>query len=94
MPFKKKVVAAPVQGVPAPAAPAPAPVAPTVPVAAPAPAPAKPKPAGKAFGGYAVSFRGRKETLEQLFGPDPVQPGEMTKKLWAFVKANKLSTKI
>lgn len=64
----------------APAAPAPAAVA-----------PAKPK---KAFGGYAVTFAGRKETFEQVFGSTPLPPSEMTKKLWAFVKSNKLSTKI
>jgi len=75
-------------------APAPAPPVTTPGPLTPAQAPAKPKTPGKAFGGYAVSFRGRRETLEQLFGPDPIQPGEMTKKIWAFIKANKLSTKI
>jgi len=66
----------------------PQPTAPTQPAAAPAPAPKK------AFGGYAVSFAGRKETFEQVFGSAPLPPSEMTKKLWAFVKSNKLSTKI
>jgi hypothetical protein len=59
---------------------------PTQPAAAPAPK--------KAFGGYAVSFAGRRETLEQVFGTTPLPPSEMTKKLWAFVKANKLSLKM
>jgi len=50
--------------------------------------------AGKtAFGGYQISFAGRKETLEEVFGDKPIAPSEMTKKLWAFVKAHKLSTK-
>ena len=68
-----------------------APPAPPAPPAPAPPAPAKPK---KAFGGYAVSFAGRKETFEQVFGSTPLPPSEMTKKLWAFVKSNKLSTKI
>lgn len=44
-----------------------------------------------AFGGYAVNFKGRMETLEQVFGSKPVSPSEMTKKLWAFVKSRKLA---
>lgn len=47
----------------------------------------------KAFGGYAINFAGRKETVEQVFGKKPVAPSEMTKKIWAFVKANSLATK-
>ena len=50
--------------------------------------------AGKpAFGGYQINFAGRKESLEDVFGNKPIAPSEMTKKLWAFVKAHKLSTK-
>ena len=44
-----------------------------------------------AFGGYAISFAGRKETAEQIFGKKPIAPSEMTKKIWAFVKAKSLS---
>jgi hypothetical protein len=44
----------------------------------------------KAFGGYSVSFKGRKETLEKIFGSVPIGPSVMTKKLWAFVKRNRL----
>lgn len=47
----------------------------------------------KAFGGYAISFAGRKETVEQVFGSKPIAPSEMTKKIWAFVKGKKLATK-
>lgn len=47
----------------------------------------------KAFGGYAISFKGRKETLEQVFGSGKLSPSEMTKKLWAFVKSKKLASK-
>ena len=49
--------------------------------------------AKKPFGGYAVNFRGRKETVEDVFGSKPVTPSEMTKKLWAFVKSKKLAGK-
>jgi len=44
-----------------------------------------------AFGGYAISFAGRKETAEQIFGKKPIAPSEMTKKIWAFVKSKSLS---
>lgn len=46
-----------------------------------------------AFGGYAISFAGRKETVEQVFGDKPIAPSEMTKKIWAFVKAKSLSNR-
>jgi len=49
--------------------------------------------AKKAFGGYTISFKGRKETVEQVFGSAPIAPSQMTKKLWVFVKAKKLSNK-
>jgi len=46
-----------------------------------------------AFGGYAINFAGRKETVEQVFGNKPIAPSEMTKKIWAFVKAKNLSNR-
>ena len=46
-----------------------------------------------AFGGYAISFAGRNETVEQVFGNKPIAPSEMTKKIWAFVKAKSLSNR-
>ena len=46
-----------------------------------------------AFGGYAISFEGRQETVEKVFGKKPIAPSEMTKKIWAFVKANSLSNR-
>ena len=49
--------------------------------------------AKKAFGGYTVSFKGRKETVEEVFGKAPLPPSQMTKKLWHFVKSKKLSNK-
>ena len=54
---------------------------------------AKSKSKKKAFGGYAINFAGRSETVEQVFGKKPVAPSEMTKKIWAFVKSKKLATK-
>ena len=47
----------------------------------------------KPFGGYAISFAGRQETVEQIFGKKPVTPSEMTKKIWAFVKSRRLAKK-
>ena len=49
--------------------------------------------AKKAFGGYSINFKGRKETLEEVFGSKPIGPSEMTKKIWTFVKAKKLAGK-
>jgi len=46
-----------------------------------------------AFGGYAINFADRKETVEQVFGNKPIAPSEMTKKIWAFVKAKSLSNR-
>ena len=55
--------------------------------------PSKSKSSKPAFGGYAISFAGRKETVEQVFGNKPIAPSEMTKKIWAFVKAKSLSNR-
>lgn len=49
--------------------------------------------AKKAFGGYSICFKGRKETMEQVFGSGKLAPSEMTKKLWKFVKSKKLAGK-
>ena len=46
-----------------------------------------------AFGGYAINFAGREETVEQVFGKKPIAPSEMTKRIWAFVKSNSLSNR-
>ncbi len=47
----------------------------------------------KAFGGYTISFKGRDETLEKVFGSGNLTPSEMTKKLWSFIKSRKLAGK-
>lgn len=47
----------------------------------------------KPFGGYAISFKGRSESLEDVFGKTNITPSEMTKKLWKFIKSKKLSNK-
>lgn len=49
--------------------------------------------AKKPFGGYSVSFAGRTETMEEVFGKGKIAPSEMTKKLWTFVKSKKLAGK-
>ena len=46
-----------------------------------------------AFGGYKISFKGCNDSAEKIFGTAPIAPSEMTKKLWAYVKQNKLSNK-
>jgi len=46
-----------------------------------------------AFGNYRISFAGRKETLEEVFGSQDLTPSKMTKKLWDFVKKNNLARK-
>ena len=54
----------------------------------------RPKPEAKPpFGGYTISFKGRTETLEALFGAAAIPPSSMTKKLWEFVKKHRLATK-
>ncbi len=47
----------------------------------------------KPFGGYAISFKNRKETLEQVFGKTDIPPSQMTKKLWKFIKTKRLGRK-
>ena len=47
----------------------------------------------KPFGGFSISFKGASDSLEAVFGPTPIGPAEMTKKLWAYVKRKKLSAK-
>ncbi len=46
-----------------------------------------------AFGGYSISFKGAKDTLESVFGSSPIGPSDMTKKLWVYVKRKKLAGK-
>lgn len=49
--------------------------------------------AKKAFGGYSICFKGRKDTVEDVFGTGHLAPSEMTKKLWVYVKKHKLAGK-
>lgn len=48
--------------------------------------------ARKAFGGVTISFKGIDETAEEVFGAREISPGEMTKRLWAFIKGHGLMT--
>jgi hypothetical protein len=50
------------------------------------------KPKRKAFGGFTISFQGRRESMERIFGPEPIAPSEMTKRIWAFVRKHKLGS--
>jgi len=58
---------------------------------------AKPKSKSKGkkqpFGGYAISFSGRTETVEEVFGKGYITPSEMTKRIWKFIKAKRLSNR-
>ncbi len=45
------------------------------------------------FGGYAINFSGRTETVAQVFGNKPITPSEMTKKIWKFIKSKSLSNR-
>ena len=45
------------------------------------------------FGGYAIDFAGRKETVEQVFGNKPIAPSEMTKRIWKYIKSKKLGNR-
>ena len=47
----------------------------------------------KRFGGYAVTFSGRQESLEAVMGNKPIGPAEMTKRLWTFIKKHRLAGK-
>jgi hypothetical protein len=47
----------------------------------------------KNFGGYAISFEGCTESVEDVFGDQPIGPSEMTKKLWQYVKKRGLASK-
>jgi len=47
-------------------------------------------PSDQLVGEYFISFRGRLETLEQLFGRDIISLPEMQKRLWNFARTNNL----
>jgi hypothetical protein len=48
----------------------------------------------KAFGGYSINFKKVSNwPISKIFGTGDLAPSEMTKKLWAFVKKNKLTSK-
>jgi hypothetical protein len=49
--------------------------------------------APRAFGGFAINFKGCTDTLEDVMGDQPIGPAEMTKKIWAYVKKKRLGKK-
>lgn len=44
----------------------------------------------KAFGGFKIK---PDANMAKMIGSKPVAPSEMTKKMWAYIKKNKLTTK-
>lgn len=42
---------------------------------------------------YEIDFKGRTETMENVFGDKPISPTEMVRALWKFIKINKLGKK-
>ena len=46
-----------------------------------------------AFGGYAINFKGCRDTLESVMGSSPIVPSEMTKRIWGYVKKKKIARK-
>lgn len=46
--------------------------------------------ARKMFGGKLIRFVGRNETLEEIFGKEPLSPPAMNKIIWAYIKKNEL----
>ncbi len=44
-----------------------------------------------AFGGYAINFKGCKDSIEKIMGSTPIGPSVMTKKIWAYVKRKRLA---
>jgi hypothetical protein len=50
--------------------------------------------AKKPFGGYRVNFKKvANQPISKIFGTGDLPPSQMTKKLWQFVKKNKLAKK-
>lgn len=48
----------------------------------------------KPFGGYSVSFKKVGDwPISKIFGTGDLPPSAMTKKLWTFVKKNRLASK-
>lgn len=48
----------------------------------------------KAFGGYSVSFKKVANwPISKIFGTGNLPPSQMTKKIWVFIKKNKLAKK-
>lgn len=45
----------------------------------------------KPFGGYTILFAGCEDTVEKVFGKKELTPSQMTKKIWNYIKKNKLA---
>jgi hypothetical protein len=40
-----------------------------------------------------ITFTGRRETMEQVFGSDDISPGILSRRIWTFIKRHKLAEK-
>jgi hypothetical protein len=40
-----------------------------------------------------ITFAGRRETMESIFGTDAISPGILSRRLWEFIKQHKLAEK-
>lgn len=40
-----------------------------------------------------ITFAGRRETMESVFGTDDISPGILSRRLWVFIKQHKLAQK-
>lgn len=46
-----------------------------------------------AFGTKKISFKGCSESVEQVFGKEPIPTSQLMKKIWDFIKAKDLYVK-
>ena len=40
-----------------------------------------------------ITFAGRRETMESVFGTDDISPGILSRRIWAFIKQHQLAEK-
>lgn len=40
-----------------------------------------------------ITFAGRRETMESVFGTDDIGPGQVSQRIWQFIKQHRLSEK-
>ena len=45
------------------------------------------------YGGYEMSFRGCHITMESVMGTKPLNPSQMTKRIWSYIRRERLFAK-